>query len=230
MQSEIDNRIDTLAQWMFESQHLVVFTGAGISTESGLPDFRGPDGVWTRRDKGLSTEWPDLSIAEPNLAHMAILELQELGKLSFLVSQNIDNLHLKSGIRPELLAELHGNVARMRCQRCGTQVDTAADLEKCSCGGKLVPSVVDFGQSLPEKDIEDSFRHAENCDLLVVVGSSLVVTPAADVPVIAYEHGARLVIINQGETPLDDISHLRFDERIGDVLPPTVTRLKQLMG
>ena len=230
MQSDIDNRIDTLAQWMFESQHMVMFTGAGISTESGLPDFRGPDGVWTRRDKGLSTEWPDLSTAEPNLAHMAILELQESGKLNFLVSQNIDNLHLKSGIRPELLAELHGNVARLRCQRCGTQVDTAAGLNKCSCGGKLVSSVVDFGQTLPEKDIEDSFRHARQCDLLVVVGSSLVVTPAADVPVIAYEHGARLVIINQGETPLDDIAHLRFDERIGDVLPPAVTRLKQLMG
>ena len=230
MQTDIDNRINTLADWMFESQHLVVFTGAGISTESGLPDFRGPDGVWTRRDKGLSTEWPDLSTAEPNLAHIAILELQEIDKLSFLVSQNIDNLHLKSGIRPELLAELHGNVARLRCQRCGTHVETAAGLKKCSCGGKLVPSVVDFGQSLPEKDIEDSFRHAQQCDLLVVVGSSLVVTPAADVPVIAYEHGARLVIINQGETPLDDIAHLRFDERIGDVLPPAVARLKQLMG
>lgn len=230
MQSDIDNRINTLAHWMFESRHLVVFTGAGISTESGLPDFRGPDGVWTRRDKGLSTEWPDLSTAEPNLAHMAILELQEMGKLSFLVSQNIDNLHLKSGIRPELLAELHGNVARLRCQRCGTQVDTATGLKKCSCGGKLVPSVVNFGQSLPEKDIEDSFRHAEQCDLLVVVGSSLVVTPAADVPVIACEHGARLVIINQGETPLDDIAHMRFSERIGDVVPSAVTRLKQLMG
>lgn len=230
MQSDIENRINTLAHWMLESQHLVVFTGAGISTESGLPDFRGPDGVWTRRDKGLSTEWPDLATAEPNLAHMAILELQELGKLSFLVSQNIDNLHLKSGIRPELLAELHGNVAKLRCQRCGSQVDTATGLKKCSCGGKLVPSVVNFGQSLPEKDIEGSFHHAEQCDLLVVVGSSLVVTPAADVPIIAYEHGARLVIINQGETPLDDIAHLRFDERIGDVVPPAITRLKQLMG
>jgi len=161
---------------------------------------------------------------------MAILELQEMRKLSFLVSQNIDNLHLKSGIRPELLAELHGNVARLRCQRCGTQIDTATGLKKCSCGGKLVSSVVDFGQALPEKDIEDSFRHARQCDLLVVVGSSLVVTPAADVPVIAFEHDARPVIINQGETPLDDIAHLRFDERIGDVLPPVVTRLKQLMG
>ena len=230
VQADLDNRINALTDWMFESQHLVVFTGAGISTESGLPDFRGPDGVWTRRDKGLKTEWPDLSVAEPNAGHMAILELQELGKLKFLVSQNIDNLHLKSGIRPELLAELHGNSARLRCKRCGNQVDKSTGSTACSCGGKLVSSVVDFGQPLPEKDLEDSFRHAQQCGLLVVVGSSLVVTPAADVPVVAYEHGARLVIINQGETPLDDVAHLRFDERIGDVLPPAVVRLKQLMG
>ena len=89
---------------MFETKHLVVFTGAGISTESGLPDFRGPDGLWTRQSKGLPTQWPDLSLAEPNAAHMAIAELQELGKLSLLISQNVDNLHLRSGIQPELLA------------------------------------------------------------------------------------------------------------------------------
>ena len=230
MKADLDNRINALAAWMFESRHLVVFTGAGISTESGLPDFRGPDGVWTRRDKGLETEWPNLSVAEPNAGHLAILELQELGKLKFLVSQNIDNLHLKSGIRPERLAELHGNSARLRCTRCGNKVDRDATLTSCSCGGKLVSSVVDFGQPLPEKDVEDSFRHAEQCDLLVVVGSSLVVTPAADVPVVAYEHGARLVIINQGETPLDDMAHLRFEERIGEVLPPAVARLRRLMG
>jgi len=229
MQADLDKRINILTQWMFEAKHMVVFTGAGISTGSGLPDFRGPDGVWTRRDKGLSTEWPDLTIAEPNSGHMAIYELQELGKLSFLVSQNIDNLHLKSGIRRELLAELHGNVAMLRCQRCETQVDKDSGLDRCSCGGKLVSSVVDFGQSLPAQDVEDSFSHAEQCDLMVVVGSSLVVTPAADVPVVAFEKGARLVIINQGETPMDDIAHLRFDERIDDILPAVVTRLRTLM-
>ena len=229
MQADLDNRVNALADWMFESRYLVVFTGAGISTESGLPDFRGPDGVWTRRDKGLTTEWPDLSVAEPNAGHMVIVELQELGKLEFLVSQNIDNLHLKSGIRPELLAELHGNVAKLRCKRCGNQVDRDTGSTTCSCGGELVSSVVGFGQSLPAKDLEDSFRHAQQCDLLVVVGSSLVVTPAADVPVVAYEHGARLVIINQGETPLDEGAHLRVDERISDVLPPAVARLRQLM-
>jgi NAD-dependent SIR2 family protein deacetylase len=229
MLSDLDKRINTLAQWMFEAKYLVVFTGAGISTESGLPDFRGPDGVWTRKAKGLQTKWPDLSLATPNVGHMAIVELQNMGKLKFLISQNIDNLHLMSGIRPDLLAELHGNFARLRCTRCGTQVDGSAGLDTCSCGGKLVSSVVDFGQSLPQKDLADSYRHSEECDLCVVVGSSLVVTPAADMPLVALEHGARLVIINQGETPLDKHTHLRFDEGIGEVLPPAVAQLKELM-
>jgi len=230
MVSDLEDRINALARWMLESEHLVVFTGAGISTESGLPDFRGPDGVWTRRDKGLSTEWPDLTRAEPNSAHTAIHELQEMGKLSFLISQNIDNLHLKSGIRPELLAELHGNVARLRCKRCGSEVDSPAGTDRCSCGGKLVSSVVNFGQSLPPKALADSYRHSEMSDVFVVLGSSLVVTPAADMPVVAYEAGARLAIVNQGETPLDDIAHLRFDERVGEVMPLAVVRMRQLMG
>jgi NAD-dependent deacetylase len=229
MLSNLDKRINTLAQWMFESKYLVVFTGAGISTESGLPDFRGPDGVWTRRAKGLSTQWPDLSLAEPNAGHMAIVELQNLGKLSFLISQNIDNLHLKSGISPDLLAELHGNVTKLRCQRCGVQVDRSSDLDTCSCGGKLASSVVNFGQSLPAQDLADSFHHSQECDLFVVVGSSLVVTPAADMPRVALEYGARLVIINEGETPLDQSAHLRFSEGISEVVPSVVASLKRLM-
>ena len=229
VESDLGRRIETLAQWMHDAKYLVVFTGAGISTDSGLPDFRGPDGVWTRQEKGLSTKWPDMSQAEPNAGHMAVVELQKLGKLRFLISQNIDNFHLRSGIRPDLLAELHGNVAKMRCQSCGNQVDRSTGLETCSCGGKLVSSVVNFGQSLPYQDLMDSYRHSENCDLLVSVGSSLVVTPAADMPRVALEAGARLAIINQGETPLDRFAHLRFEERIVEVWPPAVARLKGLM-
>ena len=116
--SDLDQRIRTLAQWMFEAKHLVVFTGAGISTESGLPDFRGPDGIWTRQAKGLPTKTRPFDSVEPNAGHMAIVELQNLGKLSFLISQNVDNLHLRSGVRPDLLAELHGNVTKLRCNRC----------------------------------------------------------------------------------------------------------------
>ena len=228
MASDLNQRINTLAQWMFEAKHMVVFTGAGISTESGLPDFRGPDGVWTRQAKGLPPKTRDFSSAEPNAGHMAIVELQRLGKLDFLISQNVDNLHLKSGIQPDLLAELHGNVTKLKCTHCEAQVDRSAGLVKCHfCGGKLVSSVVNFGQSLPQKDLANSYSHSQNCDLFLVVGSSLVVYPAADMPKVALESGARLVIINQGETPFDRFAHLRFWEGIGKVLPPAVEQLKE---
>jgi NAD-dependent deacetylase len=229
--SGLDRKISTLAQWIFESQHLVVFTGAGISTESGLPDFRGPDGIWTRQAKGLPTRGRDFSSVEPNAGHLAIVELQKLGKLSFLISQNVDNLHLRSGIQPDLLAELHGNVTKLRCSHCDFLLDNLDDQIACPlCGGKLVPSVVNFGQSLPRKELADSYWHSQHCDLFIVAGSSLVVTPAADMPKVAVESGARLVIINQGETPLDSIAHLRFEQRTGEVLPPAVNKLKELMG
>ena len=228
--SELDKRIKNLARWMFEAKHLVVFTGAGISTESGLPDFRGPDGIWTRQAKGLPTKTRPFDSAEPNMGHMAIVELQKLGKLGFLISQNVDNLHLKSGIRPDLLAELHGNVTKLRCTRCEAEMDRFPDLDICSlCGGKLASSVVNFGQPLPRKALAEAHQHSEKCDLFIVVGSSLVVTPAADIPKVALESGARLVIINQGETPFDRIAHLRFWEKIGEVLPPAVAQLKELI-
>jgi NAD-dependent deacetylase len=228
---DLGRRIETLAQWMFEAKRLVVFTGAGISTESGLPDFRGPDGVWTRRDKGLpprpmARDWSEV---EPNAAHRAIVKLQEMGKLDFLISQNVDNLHLKSGIRPELLAELHGNVARLRCRRCEKTHPKSTNKDLCDCGGRLTSSVVDFGDSLPQKDLVESYEHARSCDVFVVVGSSLVVTPAADMPRVACQAGARLVIVNQGETPLDPIAHLRFHESAGQVLPTAVERIEEMM-
>jgi NAD-dependent SIR2 family protein deacetylase len=228
--SDLDQRIEKLAQWMFEAKYLVAFTGAGISTESGLPDFRGPDGIWTRQAKGLPTKARPFDSVEPNAGHMAIVELQNLGKLAFLISQNVDNLHLKSGIRPDLLAELHGNVTKLRCTRCEFEMDRFPDLDTCSlCGGKLASSVVNFGQPLPRKALADSYQHSEKCDLFIVIGSSLVVTPAADMPKVALERGAKLVIINQGETPFDRVAHLRFWEEIGEVLPPAVARLKELM-
>jgi len=214
---------------MFEAKYLVVFTGAGISTESGLPDFRGPEGIWTRQEKGLPPKTRPFTSVEPNVGHRAIVELQNLGKLKFLISQNVDNLHLRSGIRLELLAELHGNVAKFRCHRCQTQVDKSLGLNSCSCGGRLVSSVVNFGDSLPEKDLEDSFWHSSRCDLFIVVGSSLVVSPANELPRVALQAGAHLVIINQGETPMDRSCHLRFEEKIGEVLPPAVDKLKELM-
>jgi NAD-dependent SIR2 family protein deacetylase len=230
MKSDLKQRIDKLAQWLVASAYPVVFTGAGISTESGLHDFRGPDGLWTRRDKGLPTPQQDFTGAEPNAGHRAIAELQDLGKLAFLISQNVDNLHLKSGIKPEMLAELHGNLTKVRCVSCKFIMDRVKAREKCPlCGGKLVSTVVNFGDKLPEKDLEESYRHTQQCDLFIVAGSSLVVYPAADMPRVALEVGAKLVIINQGETPYDKEAHLRFFEGIGEVLPPAVAQLKQLL-
>jgi len=231
MNETLNARIETLAQWFYESKYPVIFTGAGISTDSGIPDFRGPDGLWTRRDKGLPpAPMKPWDVADPNINHRAISELQNLGKMKFLISQNIDNLHIKAGIRPELLAELHGNIALMRCSRCERTIEKSKGETKCICGGDLRSSVVDFGQSLPRKDLSQSFEQSGRSDLFVVVGSSLVVTPAAHMPQEALSAGAKLVIINQGETPYDGNAHLRFTEAIGEVLPPTVKRLKKMMG
>ena len=232
MGEDLKKRIDTLSQWLYESGYLVVFTGAGISTESGLPDFRGPDGLWTRKDKGLAPKpmvrsWDSV---EPNTGHRAITELQKLGKLRFLVSQNVDNLHLKAGTEPELLAELHGNITKLRCRGCGKIIRSSETAALCECGQRLVSSVVNFGDPLPEKDLMLAFEHSRKCDLFIVVGSSLVVTPAADMPREALRSGAKLVIINQGDTPFDHRAHLRFYERIGEILPRAVKGLKRLMG
>lgn len=232
MENDLDQKIQTLAQWLYEAKYPVVFTGAGISTESGLPDFRGPNGLWTRQEKGLpppsmSRPWEDM---EPNKGHFAIVELQKMGRLKFLISQNVDNLHLKSGINPDLLAELHGNRTKLRCMRCERTVDKADGYSKCSCGGKLVPSVVDFGQTLPKKDLQLSFEHSSKCDLFIVLGSSLVVSPASDMPREALRAGAKLVIINKGETPYDSYANLRFSENIGEVMPRVIKRLKSKMG
>jgi NAD-dependent SIR2 family protein deacetylase len=231
MKKDLQERIETFAKMLFKARYPVFFTGAGISTESGLPDFRGPDGMWTRRDKGLapkpSRPWDSV---EPNSGHMALAELQRMGKLKFLISQNVDNLHLKSGVRPDLLAELHGNLTKLRCLRCYKTYEKSSGKTTCPCGGALTSSVVDFGQSLPAEDLSLSYEHSRKSDLFVVVGSSLVVTPASDMPREAMNAGAKLVIINAGDTPFDPYAHIRFWEKVGEVLPPAVQRLKILMG
>jgi NAD-dependent deacetylase len=232
--SDLNTRINTLAEWMTQSKHLVLFTGAGISTESGVPDFRGPNGLWTRKEKGLplppKTDW---TLIQPNQGHMAIIELQNIGKLEFLISQNVDNLHLKSGIKPELIAEFHGNLFKLRCTSCEMQFDSFPDLLNTSCPvcekGKLVSSVVDFGDPIPAKAYKNAAQHSRNCDLFLVLGSSLVVHPAAGMLEIAYESDAKLVIVNAEQTPFDSICHIRFWENINAVLPEAVSQLKKLI-
>jgi len=231
---DLNNRINILARLMAQAKYLVVFTGAGISTESGLPDFRGPDGLWTRRAEGLpplpEVDW---SLAQPNSGHLAIVELQNMGKLRFLITQNVDNLHLMSGINPELIAEFHGNSSKLRCTFCSSQIDSFPDLLDTQCPicvkGKLVSSVVNFGDPIPQKVYDDSVHHSRLSDCFVVAGSSLVVHPATSMPEIAYKAGAKLVIINAGETPYDKICHLRFWEGTGEVLPLAVDRLREIL-
>ncbi len=246
--SKQQQNVETLARWLGESRHAVAFTGAGISTDSGIPDFRGPEGVWTRRDAGLPP--PRWRVApgqvRPNESHMALVELQEMGRLRFLITQNTDNLHRLSGIRPELLAELHGNGRLMRCLACDrqhTRQEVGWDANRwgqgyrtqepfegqpvCpACGGRLVSSVVNFGDPLPERELRLAAEHAGRCDLMLVLGSSLVVNPAASLVGLAVRQGARVVLVNRGETPYDEAATLRLWEGIGDVLPPAVELLR----
>jgi NAD-dependent deacetylase len=248
----LEKHIETIARWIIECEHIVAFTGAGISTDSGIPDFRGPNGVWTRRDAGLpAPRWrvPPGQV-EPNASHLALVELQRLGKLQFLITQNTDNLHRHSGIRPDLLAELHGNGLLMRCLGCDrlyTRQEVGWDTARwgpgyrtqkpipgqpaCAvCGGRLISSVVNFGDLLPHKEMALAEEHARNCDLMLALGSSLVVTPASSLVGLALMSGARVVLANQGRTPYDEAVTLRVWTGIGEVIPPAVERVKQKVG
>ena len=243
----LEEKIELTAKWIAESKRLVVFTGAGISTDSGLPDYRGPNGVWTRRDKGLAPpKSPPWDQVKPNQGHYLIVELLHMGKLDYLVSQNVDGLHAKSGIPFEKMAELHGNMYFMKCLECGkksTFEDAGWDKRKwgpgyrtntvrkgqpsCSnCNGRLISSIVNFGDPLPEDELYEAMRRSENADVFFVIGSSLVVTPAANLPGIAKRKGAKLIILNKGETPYDSVADLRFFNGIADVLPSIVEKVK----
>jgi NAD-dependent SIR2 family protein deacetylase len=250
-EQRLEGHIETIARWIIECEHIVAFTGAGISTDSGIPDFRGPNGVWTRRDAGLpAPRWrvPPGQV-EPNTSHFSLVELQRLGKLQFLITQNTDNLHRRSGIRPELLAELHGNGQLMRCLRCDrlytrqrvgwdtdrwgpgyrTQRPIAGQPACTACDGRLISSVVNFGDPLPHKEIALAEQHARNCDLMLALGSSLVVTPASSLVGLALRFGARVVLANRGKTPYDEAVTLRVWTGIGEVIPPAVERAKRAL-
>lgn len=245
-------KIELAAKWIIDSKRLVVFTGAGISTDSGLHDYRGPDGLWTRRDKGLpppkmSVLWEDV---KPNQGHYAIVDLLNMGKLDYLISQNVDGLHVKSGIPFERLAELHGNQFFMNCTNCNQKMtfeEVGWDKKKWGqgyltnnlkngqpscpkCGGRVVSSIVNFGDSLPGAVLEESFRRSEKSDVFFVIGSSLVVSPAALMPRSAQQNGAKLIILNRGEIPSHFKPDLRFNEDISEVLPAIVARVKDLLS
>jgi mono-ADP-ribosyltransferase sirtuin 6 len=245
----LQHHVEKIARWIAGSEHIVAFTGAGISTDSGIPDFRGPEGVWTRRDAGRpAPRWrvPPDEVA-PNASHLSLFELQRLGKLRFLVTQNTDNLHRRSGISPEFLAELHGNVQLMRCQGCDrsytrkgvwwdagrgyrTHKPVPGRPECANCGGRLISSVVNFGDPLPKTELMLADHHARRCDLMLVLGSSLLVQPAASLVGLALRSGARVVLVNRGKTPYDRAATLRVWAGIGEVIPPAVERVRWALG
>ncbi|MFX0093289.1 MAG: NAD-dependent deacetylase [Candidatus Hodarchaeota archaeon] len=246
---DLEDRIEETASLIANSRYLVIFTGAGISTESGLPDYRGPEGIWTLREKGLKPNLPKVPwhMVEPNLAHKAIVELQNMGLMKFLISQNVDNLHLKSGIKPDLIAELHGNSTLLKCLNCDLRISkkeagwndqihgkgyrTSRPVKgqpRCSsCEGRLISSVVNFGDPMPQKEMQEATMHSERSDVFISIGSTLLVTPAADFPVIALRNGARLIILNKGETALDRAAHIRIEEKAGEVLSKIVKHVKE---
>ncbi|KAI2609377.1 DHS-like NAD/FAD-binding domain-containing protein [Hypoxylon fragiforme] len=231
----VDRKAEALAKLIRKSKHMVVFTGAGVSTSAGIPDFRGPDGIWTLRAQGKQRAGAVNTLqAVPTLTHMALVELQNRGMLKYLISQNCDGLHRRSGILPNNLSELHGNNTRESCKDCGKEFirdfRAVASYEKtvhdhrtgrkCTlCDGALLDSIINFGESLPEAPLQLARDHGARADLFLVLGSSITVTPANEIPEVAGRNrGAKLVICNLQDTPLDGLADLRVYSKSDDLM------------
>ncbi len=236
--------VDELRRLCSGAERLVAFTGAGISAESGIPTYRGAGGVWNKYDPGRYADigqfledpsyywsffrdvrYPVLREAEPNAAHRALARLEERGGLRAVITQNIDGLHQAAGSRRVL--ELHGNTRRIRCMKCGSaytmdevnrQIETRLPPVCSRCDGPLKPDVVFFGEALPRGVLDEALAEARSCDFFLVVGSSLVVQPAASLPMMAKQNGARLVIVNRDPTPLDPLADLVIHSAASEVL------------
>jgi NAD-dependent deacetylase len=243
---------DAVRKWVDEAERIVVLTGAGISTDSGIPDFRGPNGVWTKNPGAEKTATlshylsnPDVRKqawrnrvdspmweSEPNVGHHAIVELERRGKLLALITQNVDGLHLKAGSDPERLIEVHGNTREVVCMQCGETAPMQRALDRVrageedppcrTCGGILKSATISFGQNLVEDDLVRADLAARECDLLLAVGSTLGVYPVAAVVPLAKRSGARIVIINAERTEMDDIADAVLRGPISELLPSIV--------
>ena len=242
--------IERLAEMVRQARRVVVFTGAGISTESGIPDFRSPGGLWT---KYKPIEFQDFMASEemrreawrrkfamddtmkqstPNRGHRAVAQLATRGKITHVITQNIDGLHQASGVPDEKVIELHGNTTYARCLDCHERYELAPiklafekdeTLPACTkCDGIVKTATISFGQAMPELEMARAQEAAVSCDLLLAVGSSLVVYPAAGFPIMARRGGAGLVILNREPTDLDAIADLVINAEIGDTLGTVV--------
>lgn len=239
-----NGEIAALGRLIEAARSIVALTGAGISTESGIPDFRSPGGLWTRvrpityqefvaSEEARLEEWrrrfamnERFAAAEPNAGHYGLVKLAEEERLSAVVTQNIDGLHQRAGLAAEQLIEIHGNSTRGRCIDCGAAM-TLADVRRiiddtgvsprCDCGGMVKAAVISFGERVPSDNLDRASRLAESADLFLVVGSSLQVQPAAMLPLVAKRAGASLAIVNRQETPLDVHAEAIVREGIGSV-------------
>jgi len=239
-----------LSEFLGRAERILAFTGAGISTGSNIPDFRGPDGVWrtrvpvelpafVRSEAARIDYWsfklegyPAFRDARPNAAHLALVTLEERGKLEAVVTQNVDGLHRAAGTSPERLVELHGTNSEAVCMGCGVRepVGRCVDEFRASgrppvcahCGELMKPGVVMFGQALEAEDLRRANAAAGRADLVIALGSSLVVTPAANVPLVALRRRVPYVIVNRGATPHDELATLTIDGDVGVVLPEAV--------
>ncbi len=244
--------IDTVTQWIDEAKRVVVLTGAGISTDSGIPDFRGPQGVWTKNPEAekMSTiqhyvadrevrkkAWRyrmenKMWLREPNPGHLACLRLEQREKLHMLITQNVDGLHLKAGTSPGRLVEIHGTMRDVVCLDCGerapieralARVEQGEEDPPCrSCGGILKTATISFGQGLVQTDMERAQQAARGCDLMLAVGSTLSVYPIAGVVPVAKENGARVVIVNAEPTAMDSLADAVLRGPISEILPQIV--------
>ncbi len=242
--------MNKLKSWVKEFNNIVVFTGAGISTESGIPDFRSPGGIWTKmapimfqdfmssEDSQLES-WKrkfvidqDMKIAKPNIGHEVIAKLFSLNKISYVLTQNIDNLHHDSGIPSNRIIELHGNSTYAKCLDCQKRYEldyikkilekknnNYSHPPKClDCNGIIKSATISFGQPMPEREMQIAEKASIDCDLFIAIGSSLKVYPAADLPILARKNGAKLVILNREPTELDSIANKVINKEIGDTL------------
>ncbi len=245
-----NSAIERLIELLYAGRRGVVFTGAGISTESGIPDFRSPGGIWSKyrvidfqefmaSEQARREYWrrkfathEAVAGAEPNQGHLAVTELVRRGTVSAVITQNIDGLHQASGVPADRVIELHGNTTYAHCLNCGQEYDLdpireafLADetLPVCgACGGVVKTATVSFGQAMPEAEMRRAQEKTLACDLFLAVGSSLVVYPAAGFPALAKESGAALVIVNREPTSLDDLADLVINAEIGPTLDAAV--------
>jgi len=242
----------TVAGWLADAQRIVVLTGAGISTDSGIPDFRGPNGVWTRDPEAAKLVTLDSYVAdpavrrrawlsrrdhpawsaEPNAAHRALVDLEGTGRLRAIVTQNIDGLHQRAGSDPDLVVEIHGTLYEVECLNCDRRTGMAETLRRVaegepdpdcrSCGGILKSATISFGQQLDRRTLLRAATAAADADFFLAVGTSLTVQPAAGLLEVAARAGARLVIVNASPTPYDRLADAVLREPIGEVLPALV--------